>query len=117
MATRKTDSLYLNLNNKDLHIEFEEFDDVMWTVKRWFHEWKKTTTKPARSESLEDFLIDQEAFLKREYGEERFAVALEYLFLSSIFQIAIQTAAENPKRLQKLFMAMKAAQRKPTPAA
>lgn len=105
---RKTDSLYLHLNDKNLWIEFEDFEDIMWQTKRWFHDWKRITTKPARSESLEDFLIDQEAFLKKEYGEERFAVAHQYVLLSSIFQIAIQTAAEEPWRIHKLFKAMKA---------
>lgn len=106
---RKTDSLYLHLNDKNLWIEFEDFEEVMWQTKRWFHDWKRIATKPARNDSLEDFLIDQEAFLKKEYGEESFAVALEYELLSSIFQIAIQAAAEEPKRLHKLFMAMKRA--------
>lgn len=104
---RKTDSLYLHLNNTILWIEFEDFEDVMWQTKRWFHDWKRQTVKPARNESLEDFLIDQEVFLKREYGEERFAVAHQYVLMSSIFQIAIQAAAEDPKRLHKLLKAMK----------
>lgn len=107
MTIRNNDSLYLHHNNKDLHIEFEDFDEVMWQTKKWFAAWKRTTTEPARYESLEDFLVAQEAYLKRIHGEERFAVAFEYSFLSSIFQMAIQSAATNPKRLQNQFNAMK----------
>ena len=104
---RKTDTLYLHHNQKELHIEFEDFDEVMGRTKQWLDDWKRTTTAPAHFESLDDFLVAQEAFLKRIHGEESVAVALEYSLLSSIFQMAIQSAATNPKRLQNQFLAMK----------
>lgn len=104
---RKTDTLYLHHNQKELHIEFEDFDEVMNQSKKWFADWKRTTTTPAHFESLDEFLVAQEAFLKRIHGEESVALALEYSLLSSVFQIAIQSAATNPKRLQNQFLAMK----------
>ena len=104
---RKTDSLYLH-NQKELRVEFEDFDEVMNQSKKWFADWKRTTTEPPHFDSLDDFLVANESLLKRIHGEERFAVAFEYSLLSSIFQMAIQAAAEDPKRLQKQFMAMKA---------
>ena len=107
MAIRKTDSLYLNLNDKSLHIEFEDFEQVMNQTKKWFADWKRTTTAPAHFESLDEFLVANESILKRIHGEERFAVAFEYAMLSLIFQLAIQAAATNPKRLHKQFVAMK----------
>ena len=106
---RKTDTLFLHHNDKNLWIEFEDFDEVMNQTKKWFADWKRTTAEPAHYESLEDFLVGQESNLKRIHGEERFAIAFEYSFLSSIFQIAIQSAATNPKRLQDQLKIMKAA--------
>lgn len=105
---RKTDTLYLHHNQKELHIEFEDFDEVMNQTKKWFADWKRTTTAPAHFESLDEFLVAQEAFLKRIHGEESVALALSYSLLSSVFQLAIQSTAEDPKRLQKQFLAMKA---------
>ena len=104
---RKNDTLYLHHNDKNLWIEFEDFEEVMGRTKRWFADWKRTTAEPAHYESLEDFLVGQESHLKRIHGEESVAVGLEYSLLSSIFQIAIQSAATNPKRLHKQFVAMK----------
>lgn len=105
---RKNDTLYLHHNQKELHIEFEDFDEVMNQTKKWFADWKRTTTTPAHFESIDEFLVAQESLLKRTYGEERFAIAWEYELLSSVFQLAIQSAATNPKRLHKQFVAMKA---------
>lgn len=104
---RKTDSLYLHLNDKNLWIEFEDFDEVMNQTKKWFAEWKRTTTTPAHYESLEDFLVAQEAYLRHAYGDAAFDLAFDYSFLSSIFQVAIESAATNPKRLHRQFVAMK----------
>ena len=104
---RKNDTIFLHHNDKNLWIEFEDFDEVMNQTKQWFTDWKRTTTEPAHFESLDEFLVAQESLLKRTYGEESVAVALEYSLLSLIFQLAIQAAAKDPKRLQKQFLAMK----------
>ena len=104
---RKTDSLYLH-NQKELRVEFEDFDEVMNQSKKWFADWKRTTTEPAHFDSLDDFLVANESLLKRIHGEESVALALEYSLLVSIFSMAIQSAATNPKRLHKQFLAMKA---------
>lgn len=105
-SPRKTDTLYLH-KNKNLWIEFEDFDEVMWQTKRWLFDWKRNTTEPAHYESLEDFLVAQEAYLRHAYGDAAFDLAFDYSFLSLIFQEAIESAATNPKRLHRQFMAMK----------
>ena len=50
---------------------------------------------------------EQEDFLIHNYGQDRFAVAREYVLLSSIFQIALRAASQQPASLFKLMKAMK----------
>lgn len=102
LTTRPNDTLFLHQHDKNIWIEFQDFEEVMSKAKMWLIDWQ-TTNKPV---SLEEFLFDQESFLKRKYGEQAVELAKSYVLLSSIFHIAIKTAGQRPERLHKLFEAV-----------